>query len=224
MTTNSEHIHNEARHDYDLSELEEIKTAIDNAISECQQFVEEKPFSIMNEDDFKWRLANLIDIEIGNSQNLGEKYSVHTEVSYKIEENQTNFHYITEKKGERVDILIYDITCFDKDENNKLRYNGLSFALELKHIRLGQSADVVYKDIEKRGVLEMKSWLYIVDLVDEGKRGKTYSKKEREIKEKVEEYGNEYENAKIYCCVLKRNIFAEESKEPQIHNRTATFV
>lgn len=138
-----------------------IKKIIEVAIDKFQEFVMLNPKLIINEDDYKWRMAALID-QCLTSSTINE-YSVHTEIN-----NVQPKDSVEIKNDRRPDLVILDVDAFEKSKDREgMEYKGFSFAIELKYVHAKDDVkNKLKKDYEKRKDLEDDSWLYIIPLIE----------------------------------------------------------
>ena len=227
-TANNETIQEESLNEEQKGVLSNLKSIIDDALGKVQNKFESPDIHIMSEGDFEWHVANQIDIELRNNEL--NYFSVHTQVPWLGEQQEKEFQVIdkeVEDKNMRIDIVILDMDVknfkpLGKEDSQKgrkgLRYTGISFAIELKFIRPDTTVDnsEIDNDFAKRKSLEEKSWLYIVPLIDDFKKG--YQRKEKAIK-KMYEIAAEGREDIFYMPLITHP--SKESKErlKQIENK-----
>lgn len=155
--------------------LDNMRKAIERAINKFETFVKSENHArlIMNEYDFQWRLANYINEEIDEKDGL----TLHTEVNHKRDNEFTDLPTTPEDADAcgpdrcRVDMLLLYMDKFnDPDDNGRRKYDGASFAIELKFFRektaQNNNEDAIKKDFEKRLSLDSNSGLYVIHLID----------------------------------------------------------
>lgn len=182
-------------------DLKELKRRVDQALSDCQNLINQNPSAILSEADFERILSNYITIRIGYvpMNPIPDSFSVHTQISHYRQDN--------DKVDVRVDILLFKgDQMLPSDVNKGFFFEGDSLAIELKYLHINNYHGVVQKDFDKEDKIGNDSWLYIVVLLDSNDKISFLAKK-NEIKEMWKnQISNSNCKGKLFCKVLKKEL------------------
>lgn len=184
-------------------ELPELKVIIYKALKRCQRKLKEQPAIVLTEADFE-RLVSWSIMKELNQNNykkvLPSDFTVHSQITH-------------HKGGEfshnrRPDLLLLTEEGMSNANTSKgFIYEGNSFAIELKYIRLNDSdyANKIRKDFNKRKEIYANSWLYVVVLIetDENTDYKAMKNRIEKMRTKMV-HDNEVFEESLHCYVLKK--------------------
>ena len=180
-------------------ELSELKGIIDKALKRCQRKLEEQPTIVLSESDFE----KLVSWSIMKQLNQ-DNYKEHLSTDFTVHAQITHYKDGAIKHNRRPDILLLTEEGLKNADTPKgFIYKEDSFAIELKYIRLGDN-DYLKKvsgDLNKRGEIYSKSWLYVVVLVESDK-DEDYCN----IKDEIEKIASKKRSYKrnLFCLVMKK--------------------
>ena len=181
-----------------------LEKCVKNGVLKCRSIIQEHPNSVLSESDLEKLLCHCISICIREDvEKVPPKgaFSVHTQISHYIKKNDK---YTI---GERVDILVLDENHLEFcKEHRKDKYYGISVALELKYLHIGDSVSLVKKDFEKWDNIKDNSSLFIVVLLDSKTEKRYLAKKNKLINTIGLKYINNRRNNcnKLFCYTLRK--------------------
>lgn len=181
--------------------LKELKRRVDQALSDCQNLINQNPSVILSEADFERILSNYITTRIGYvpMNPIPDSFSVHTQISH--------YHQDNDKVDVRVDILLFKgDQMLPSDVNKRFYFEGDSLAIELKYLHTNNYQGVVQNDFDKEDKIGNDSWLYIVVLLDSNDKTSFSAKKNEIIKMWKNQIVNSNCKGKLFCKVLKREL------------------
>lgn len=181
----------------------ELEKNVKKAVFRCQEIIQNHPNVIQSESDMERLLSRCISTLIGEDIETvpgQEDYSVHTQISHKINKNGKH------KVEERVDILVLIEHLLQQDKKErKEKYSGPSVVCELKYSHIGDAVSLVHKDFLKWENLKNESSMFVIVLLEASNETR-FKKKRKRVLEIGKEYLNHrnYRNNKLSCYVLRK--------------------
>ena len=169
-------------------DLHELLSHIETALDKCQDIINENRYVVLSEGDLERLVCRCITDEIKEEMGTLHDFSVHSQVSHYYEEDGKP------SVDARVDVLLLKESELQGQIYHKeFKYDGDSFAMELKYLHKNDSISKVKCDFCKWSSIRNDSWMYVVVLID-GYSDIDIQKKEDKIKLMYEQELLKYES------------------------------